>query len=62
VLAPLASRLLDDEPRRLPPLRLTVPPEAIVVTIAVAAAATAAATALAVLRSRTREEEAYRDD
>jgi putative ABC transport system permease protein len=62
VLAPLAARLLDDEPRRLPALHLTVPPSAIVVTAVVAIVATAAATALALPRARSREEEAYRDD
>jgi putative ABC transport system permease protein len=62
VLAPLASRLLDDEPGRVPVLRLTVPAEAIVITIAAAVVATAAATALALLRGRSREEEAYRDE
>ncbi len=62
LLSPFAGRLLDEEPTRLPALRLTVPPQALLVTAAVAIAATAAATALAVLRTRTREEEAYRDD
>jgi putative ABC transport system permease protein len=62
VLAPLASRLLDEDPKLVPVLRLTVPPQALIVTAAVAVAATLAATGLAWLRARTREEEAYRAD
>jgi hypothetical protein len=62
LLSPLAGRLLDEDATRLPALRLTVPPEALLVTAAAAVAATVAASALAVLRTRSREEEAYRDD
>ena len=62
VLAPLASRLLDEDPKLVPVLRFTVPVQAWTMTAAVAVAATAAAAAIAVLRARTREEEAYRDD
>jgi putative ABC transport system permease protein len=62
VLAPLASRLLDDDPKLVPVLRFTVPALAWTVTAAVAVAATAVASAIAALRARTREEEAYRDD
>lgn len=62
VLAPLASRLLDEDPKLVPALRFTVPQEALTVTAAVAVIATVIATALAVLRARTREEEAYRAD
>jgi putative ABC transport system permease protein len=60
VLAPLAARLLDEDPTMVPALRFTVPPSAVLAPLAVAVAATGAATALALLRARTREEEAYR--
>jgi putative ABC transport system permease protein len=62
VLAPLAGRLLDEDPGREPELRFTVPPGAVLWTAAAAVAAILAATALAFLRTRTREEGAYRDD
>jgi putative ABC transport system permease protein len=59
-LAPLAARLLDEDPTLVPELRFTVPPAAVLTPLAVALLAAAAATALALLRTRTREEEAYR--
>lgn len=62
VLAPLGSRLLDDDPSQVPGLRFGIPLSALAVMAAVAVGATAAAAAVTVVRSSGREEEAYRDD
>ncbi|AGZ39636.1 hypothetical protein [Actinoplanes friuliensis] len=61
-LAPLGTRLLDDQPRLLPAFDLQLSGAGVAVTAGVAVLATVLAVALTAVRSATAEEDAYRDD
>jgi putative ABC transport system permease protein len=61
-LAPVGGRLLDDQPGLLPRFEFRLSPAALAVTAGVAVVATVLAVALTTMRSRSAEEDAYRDD
>ncbi|WP_344520701.1 hypothetical protein [Paractinoplanes durhamensis] len=61
-LAPIAGRLLDDQPGLLPRYAFQLSALGLVITAVAAVVATALAVALTTMRSVSAEEDAYRDD
>ncbi|MEU4239640.1 hypothetical protein [Actinoplanes sp. NPDC026619] len=61
-LAPLGGRLLDDQPGLLPRYAFQLSALGLVITFGAAGVAAALAVALTTVRSRSAEEDAYRDD